>query len=220
MTAWLVWSDGSARSGASVAKGGRCPGGWAAVVEHGSDGEVVRGREPDTTNVLMEFRAAIEGLRVTPRGAEVELFTDCTTLQRALYEWANGTLAKCKAKDVAVWREFASAVARRRVRLVLLEKRVRPAQHLRAHVIAGAQAREQASLLGATEVRRPGTNPAPDPGKLPRAERRELARREEERRRGLRTGYVRSLHKPLCSPVYGCVYGCVVAGYQPLRDVG
>jgi ribonuclease HI len=74
---WTVVTDGSAICDESVLRDGagkrRYPGGWAAVIEHGSEGYVLRGREADTTNVRMELRAVIEGPRWRARDASLRL---------------------------------------------------------------------------------------------------------------------------------------------------
>jgi ribonuclease HI len=67
---YLVYADGSCI-------GNPGPGGWGVVVRD-PDGAVTEdnGYDSATTNNRMELTAAIEGLRMTPAGAEVVLRSD------------------------------------------------------------------------------------------------------------------------------------------------
>lgn len=137
---WHIWCDGSCQHGlANVPKKTPGWGGWCAIVEHGSNGLVLRGRQPLTTNVRMELRAAIEGLRVVPEGESVVINTDCTTLLCVRDAVAGSR--KPLGKDRDLWRELAAEIALRTVRFHLIVKGERSDIHRRAHVIAGAEAR-------------------------------------------------------------------------------
>lgn len=139
-----VWADGSCVVTGAKRRKQRPfmlgPGGWAAVVEHGSDGVVLRGREPETTNVRMELRAAIEGLRAVPSYKPVTLHVDCTVMLIVFHRWIYGELDNNKGRDHALWVELADEYARLDpVQIDLLESS--DPIHRRAHVIAGAEAR-------------------------------------------------------------------------------
>lgn len=142
---WHIWTDGSCQHGLpQVPRGTLGWGGWCAIVEHGSDGLVLRGREPDTTNVRMELRAAIEGLRVVPVGEDVVLHTDCTTILCARDASKRGGRSRNPHKvlrDGELWKELGELIAWRTVHMHLIVKGERDKIHRRAHVIAGAEAR-------------------------------------------------------------------------------
>lgn len=151
---WHIWTDGSCKHGPGVETPRRTPGagGWCAIVEHGSDGGVYRGRHPATTNVRMELVAATEGLRATPPGAEVVLHTDCTTilcvrdaLERDVLDFGTGP-------DREFWRALGAELAARIVAVDLLGKGVRDSVHNRAHGFAGEEARAQLADLPANVV--------------------------------------------------------------------
>lgn len=139
---WHVWCDGSCMHGlAQAPRGVGGWGGWCAIVEHGSDGRVLRGRVPDTTNVRMELRAAIEGLRVVPDGAGAVLHTDCTTLAVVHERWRRGLVPANPGKDARLWLELDAEYERVGVDLRLIVKGERDPIHKRCHTIAGAEAR-------------------------------------------------------------------------------
>lgn len=162
---WHVWTDGSCLHGptreerAQAPKGLRGAGGWAAIIWHGSDGSVLRGAVPQTTNVRMELVAVIEGLRSLPGIHQpVILHTDATTVVSVRHAWERdsdaGTvdLARWRPKnaDADLWRQLAPLLARHDVIIDLLERGVRPNEHKRAHAIAGAEARALIASQGVT----------------------------------------------------------------------
>lgn len=138
---WHVWSDGSCQHGVPQAPAGVGGwGGWCAVIEHGSDGQVVRGRVPDTTSVRMELRAAIEGLRVVPAGSVAVLHTDCTTILSVYDRWQRGRIPR--GPDRKLWLELDAELDRiGGVHVALIEKGTADPVHRRCDKIAGAEAR-------------------------------------------------------------------------------
>lgn len=151
MTVWHVWTDGSCQYATTVARpfprGTSGAGGWCAIIEHGSDGEVHRGRAAATTNVRMELVAATEGLRATPTGAEVVLHTDCTTILCVRDALERDERRLRRGPDREFWQALAVEIRRRRVSVRLLGKGVRDEVHRRAHGFAGAEARAQLADL-------------------------------------------------------------------------
>jgi ribonuclease HI len=148
---WHVWTDGSCQHGLREAPRGLGGwGGWCAIVENGSDGRVVRGRVPDTTNVRMELRAAIEGLRTVADGEPTVLHTDCTTVMIAVDRWQRGL--RPNGKDAKLWLELGQELDRVPVTTVLIVRGVRDPIHRRCHTIAGAEARGGLSDLPANSV--------------------------------------------------------------------
>jgi ribonuclease HI len=69
------------------------PGGWAAVLRHGTQEQILSGADPRTTNNRMELQAAIsalEALRSVPLEsgpARIELYTDSQYLQQGITAW-------------------------------------------------------------------------------------------------------------------------------------
>lgn len=171
MTRWHVWSDGSCKragdgSKGETPKGGVGGGGWAAVVEHGSDGWVLRGRELNTTNVQMELRAMIEGLRAVYSGNDVVLHTDSTVALSVFDRWQHGDrLAKYDRhgrKRVPIHRDLWLALMaefdRVNVEIDMVGRGPSP-QHARAHAFAGAEA---SAVLGrALPTQRPSDGVPP-----------------------------------------------------------
>jgi ribonuclease HI len=56
------------------------PGGWAAVLIHGSKNWELSGSSPWTTISQMEIMAAVEALRLIPHGSVVQLSSDSELL--------------------------------------------------------------------------------------------------------------------------------------------
>lgn len=150
MTGWFhVYCDGSAQMGPQAAPGGGHAGGWAAVVEHGSDGYVARGRQAKTTNTRMELVAVIEGLRSIRDGQDVVVHTDCSAVFRVRERQLRGILANSLGKDGDLWLELAAQFNRMsRVELRAVPKGGNSI-HARAHAIAGSEAKAENAGLPA-----------------------------------------------------------------------
>lgn len=223
---WHVFTDGSAICDEAVVVVGdgkrRFPGGWAAVIEHGSEGYVIRGREPDTTNVRMELRAVIEGLKQVPGGERAVLHFDCTVVLSVLDRWKNGTFDRIPTKkgaDLDLWVLLAHQFDRIEVYFEMIGRGPNPV-HRRAHGIAQTEAKAMAAGLPPN-----GTVL----GKIERKERRRAAaaahdlvedREDRLRRRQQVAGFghgriaeafaQRGLrHAPDCEPGQ-CVHSCEV----------
>lgn len=155
MTA-TVYTDGSClydyEVGGQPPRGGRGHGGWAAICEHGSDGWVLRGSVPGTTNTAMELRAAIEGLRSLPPGVAATLYTDSTLLLHVHDLWQQGVVGPYRRRRGAVrghlhgerllWHELAGQYAVHPCTLVLVRRRDQVRGHQRAHAFAQHEARQ------------------------------------------------------------------------------
>jgi ribonuclease HI len=70
---FFIFTDGSVI-------GNPGPAGWAAVVINGARRQEIAGSVPWLTVSEMELRAAVEGLRLTPAGARIELRSDSELL--------------------------------------------------------------------------------------------------------------------------------------------
>lgn len=160
---WHIWCDGSCVNQQKTPKGGVGYGGWAAIVEHGSDGFVLRGRVAETTNVVMELVAVIEGLRVVPAGESAVVHTDSTVILAVLDRWQRGTLEQQGRRapvHADLWRDLAGEFDRIHVTISMVERGMKDPVHKRAHVIAGADAR---ALLHIANGRIPPTATPLDP---------------------------------------------------------
>lgn len=145
-----MWTDGSCafayeRPRVEGAPGpARGSGGWAAIVERGSEGWVRRGREPDTTSTRMELRALVGGLSSLPDRVPVVCTVDCTVAIVVHQKWLAGlSLRRLERRfpDGDLWLELIGEFERLHVGFRLLGRNQREAVHRRAHVIAGAEAR-------------------------------------------------------------------------------
>ena len=89
------------------------PGGWAAILSHGTHTREISGGEPATTNNRMELLAAIEALKALKGSCHVEFHTDSKYLKNGVSSWLhtwkrNGwkTSAKKAVKNADLWREL------------------------------------------------------------------------------------------------------------------
>ena len=96
-------------------------GGWAAILTAPDGAEtVLTGGEYPTTNNRMELMAALEGLRATPEGSEVELVTDSSYLAHAIEKgWLKGwqrkgwrTASKQPVANRDLWERMIAELAR------------------------------------------------------------------------------------------------------------
>lgn len=105
----IIYADGACR-------GNPGPGGWGALLQHGSHERELFGGETLTTNNRMELRAVIEALNALKRPCEVTLFTDSQYVQKGISEWIKGwkargwlTADKKPVKNADLWRELEQA---------------------------------------------------------------------------------------------------------------
>jgi ribonuclease HI len=75
-----VFTDGSCPDNPGV-------GGWGVIIEIDGKIEEFSGDLAEATNNTAEIMAALEGLRRTPEGAEVELTCDSNYVVKGMTEW-------------------------------------------------------------------------------------------------------------------------------------
>ncbi len=121
----LVWTDGAC-------SGNPGPGGWAAIVVPPGGGEPVEpsGGEGHTTNNLMEYTAALEGLRSLPAGGAVCIVTDSRLMIDSMTKW----LAGWKRKG---WRTKAGAPVKNQDLVQALEAELGRHAQVRWHWVKG-----------------------------------------------------------------------------------
>jgi ribonuclease HI len=110
-----IFTDGACR-------GNPGPGGWAALLRHGSSEKVISGAEPDTTNNRMELMAAIQALAALRRPSRVSLTTDSQYVRLGVQQWManwkrNGwrTAQKQPVKNRDLWERLDTLSARHEV---------------------------------------------------------------------------------------------------------
>jgi ribonuclease HI len=122
------------------------PGGWAAVLQYGSQTWEIGGGEPVTTNNRMELRAAIAALGALREPCLVELHTDSEYVRNGITKWikswkARGwrTADKQPVKNVDLWRELDVQAARHKVHWHWLKGHAGHALNERCDERAGAE---------------------------------------------------------------------------------
>ena len=116
---YIIHTDGSCLRNPGGA------GGWAAVIETVTTGEVreYSGGDPETTNNRMELTAALEAMNAVPKGVRVALYTDSQYLKNAftkfwLPTWKKRGWKKADGEPVLnqdLWMQLDAAFAARRV---------------------------------------------------------------------------------------------------------
>jgi ribonuclease HI len=98
------------------------PGGWAALLRHGSTERELAGGEAGTTNNRMELMAAIAGLEALKVPCEVVLHTDSQYVKKGINEWMPNwirrgwkTAAGDPVKNKDLWERLAVANTRHQV---------------------------------------------------------------------------------------------------------
>jgi ribonuclease HI len=98
------------------------PGGWAALLRHGTSERELAGGEADTTNNRMELMAAIAALEALKSPCEVVLHTDSQYVKKGIGEWLPNwirrgwkTAAGDPVKNKDLWERLALAATRHQV---------------------------------------------------------------------------------------------------------
>ena len=111
----VIYTDGAC-------SGNPGPGGWGAILIHGTSEKELAGGELATTNNRMELMAAIQALEALNRPCRVELHTDSQYVRTGISEWLPGwkargwkTAAKAPVKNEDLWRRLDAARARHTV---------------------------------------------------------------------------------------------------------
>ena len=98
-------------------KGNPGPGGWGAVLRHGTTEKEIYGSSKNTTNNIMELTAVIESLKNLKKPCELIITTDSKYVKNGITEWIhnwkkNGwrTAAKKEVKNKELWIELDSLI--------------------------------------------------------------------------------------------------------------
>ncbi|MDH3473156.1 MAG: ribonuclease HI [Rhodospirillales bacterium] len=98
------------------------PGGWGAVLRHGTVEKELSGGERLTTNNRMEMMAAIAALEALKRPSQVRLTTDSTYLRDGITKWIHAwkkrgwkTADRKPVKNQDLWQRLERALVRHQV---------------------------------------------------------------------------------------------------------
>jgi ribonuclease HI len=143
MTEAVIYSDG-----ACIGSGGRCPGGYAAIIRMGDEEQVVTGREASTTSTAMELMGVIGALAALPPGCPVGIYTDSQYVIAGATErlpwWRSRRWRTVKGGKVAnrdLWERLSALSAGRTIAWHWVRGHSGDAMNERAHALAYAQAR-------------------------------------------------------------------------------
>jgi ribonuclease HI len=126
------------------------PGGWAAILRHGSHKRELFGSEPSTTNNRMELTAAIEGLSAIKEPSEVEVITDSEYVKNGITSWIHGwkrngwmTSSKKPVVNQDLWSELDRLASKHKTRWTWTKGHADHADNNRCDELATRAAREQ-----------------------------------------------------------------------------
>lgn len=105
-------------------------GGWGAVIVENGQGKVFSGVAEKTTNNRMEITAALEGIKITPRGSEITVYTDSQYLFGCV---SKGWQRKAN-RDL--WEKLDVAVSTRKVSWQWIDQNGGNPYHKEAHNLA------------------------------------------------------------------------------------
>ncbi|HYT58543.1 MAG TPA: ribonuclease HI [Haliangiales bacterium] len=99
------------------------PGGWAAILRHGTHVKELTGGEPATTNNRMELTAAIAALRALKGPCAAEIFTDSEYLRDGITAWVAAwktrgwrTVDRKPVKNDDLWRQLDELCSKHKIR--------------------------------------------------------------------------------------------------------
>jgi ribonuclease HI len=108
----VIYTDGAC-------SGNPGPGGWGAILTHGTHRKELSGGEGETTNNRMELMAAISALEALKGRCTVTLFTDSNYVKDGISKWIHGwqrngwkTADKKPVKNADLWQRLEAARAR------------------------------------------------------------------------------------------------------------
>ncbi|MBU1375931.1 MAG: ribonuclease HI [Alphaproteobacteria bacterium] len=112
----VIYTDGAC-------SGNPGPGGWGAILMHGTSVKELSGGELQTTNNRMELMGAIGALEALTKPCQVELHTDSTYVMKGISEWIHNwkrrgwkTADGKPVKNDDLWRRLDEARARHDVK--------------------------------------------------------------------------------------------------------
>jgi ribonuclease HI len=127
------------------------PGGWAAILRHGTRTREMHGHDPQTTNNRMELTAAIEGLRAIKETCEIEVVTDSEYVKNGITTWIHGwkrngwkTASKKPVVNQDLWMELDDLASRHKIRWTWTKGHADHEDNNRCDELATQAAREQA----------------------------------------------------------------------------
>jgi ribonuclease HI len=133
-------------------KGNPGPGGWGAVLRHGTTERELSGGEADTTNNRMEMMAAIMALEALKRPCTVILSTDSVYVRDGITKWIHGwkrngwrTAAKKPVANAELWQRLEAAAARHTIEWRWVKGHAGDPDNERADRLASNAALAQAS---------------------------------------------------------------------------
>ena len=122
------------------------PGGWAVILQYGSQKKELSGGERDTTNNRMELRAAIAGLASLKEPCSVTVYTDSQYVRRGIIEWihkwkARGWMrtAREPVKNADLWRALDAEATRHQVKWTWLKGHAGHPENERCDELAAAE---------------------------------------------------------------------------------
>jgi ribonuclease HI len=154
----LVYTDGGCI-------GNPGPGGYAALIVIGTEEQVIKGRDPSTTNNKMEMTAAIKALEALPAGLPAVVHSDSQYVVKGMTEWLPGwkkrgwkTGDKKPVLNQPLWLRLEELAGEREVTWVWVRGHAGHKQNERVDALANAEAM-RAAHEASLEVSLDGSTP-------------------------------------------------------------
>ncbi len=128
------------------------PGGYAALIVIGDQEQVIKGRDPATTNNKMEMTAAIRGLEALPAGLPAVVHSDSQYVIKGITEWLPGwkrrgwkTGDNKPVLNQPLWQRLDELARERAIRWVWVKGHAGHKQNERVDGLANAEAMKAAA---------------------------------------------------------------------------
>ena len=145
----VIYTDGAC-------SGNPGPGGWGAILMHGTKAKELSGGELATTNNRMELMAAISALEALAKPSTITIVTDSAYVKNGITEWLAGwkrkgwrTAGGAPVKNVELWQRLEAAQARHSVTWRWIKGHAGHAENERADALARAGMAPYKSGVGA-----------------------------------------------------------------------
>jgi ribonuclease HI len=116
-TEWVIYTDGSCMPTSVNGYGAWC----CIVLSPSGEKKVLSGTEYPTTNNRMEMSAILEGIKVTPKDAEVLVYSDSqyavNTFSRWYWNWVKKPIQLAKKKNLDIIGKVTGEMLQRKVAL-------------------------------------------------------------------------------------------------------
>ena len=135
-----IYSDGSSLGNPGA-------GGWGTVLEFNEHIKELSGSQANTTNNIMELRAAVEGIKALKEPCNIKLVSDSKYVVQGINEWLKNwirnnwkTAAKKPVKNIELWKEYVEISKIHNIKAIWVKGHAGHKQNERCDFLARSEA--------------------------------------------------------------------------------